>query len=551
MKVCSTCGSKYTDRISYCFNDGAVLETQVSASPFGDSAIDAPLPRNFAMQSTGATPPPAPGRVTSRRRRSLVGGGSALNPPPVPGMGMGMGAGAANLAAPPTPTGAGQSASGGQGDQFEGYDFNPEPLTFAPVQGTPRTVAPSVDEVPLDTPQADQPSDDGLDAPPPPSLGGAAPPATEPKAAPPPPKYEPPATPAATPEPAAPEDDFFANRPDPDDLSDEVRREEALAAAGPQRETTEERNKGGGIPLFVILGAGAVVFVIITGALITFGGGAALLMGTSGKGGEPVDGTDGTAIEQPSTDGTADATPDTEEPPAADTEEPPAADTDDTEDPQDTDAADPGGDDTDAADPGGTDTDEPPAADTDEPAAASDGGSSEGTGDAGTGSDGGADAASDGGSEGSGDPWGGQPPAATASEVRITSNPPGATVIIDKQNKGQTPLNIQLDHGLHTVEVSKDGYGEQKKTLDVRADQAVPFELESAARTGNVMIFMTGSKGEKVLVDGKEVGKLPARAQLTEGTHSFRIVGGDTEFTLEREVKFNSAGSAVVNLAAP
>jgi len=63
--------------------------------------------------------------------------------------------------------------------------------------------------------------------------------------------------------------------------------------------------------------------------------------------------------------------------------------------------------------------------------------------------------------------------------VRITSNPPGATVMVDDRAVGATPLELVLPAGPHNVQVEKRGFLEDTKAVEVRSgvDEEMRFRL--------------------------------------------------------------------------
>jgi hypothetical protein len=92
-------------------------------------------------------------------------------------------------------------------------------------------------------------------------------------------------------------------------------------------------------------------------------------------------------------------------------------------------------------------------------------------------------------------------------------------------------------------------WGEEAPTPKV---EVMPLVTKPAAVgvEGAVMIFMTGSRGQTVSVDGAAIGTLPARTRLWSGPHVFIVMSDDgTEMRMTRDVQFNAAGSAVINLA--
>lgn len=67
-------------------------------------------------------------------------------------------------------------------------------------------------------------------------------------------------------------------------------------------------------------------------------------------------------------------------------------------------------------------------------------------------------------------------------EIPISSNPPGATVIIDDEIKGQTPITVELERKTkkYYIEIAKDGYTTYKTYL-IR-------KTSTASSVGNFML---------------------------------------------------------------
>lgn len=63
--------------------------------------------------------------------------------------------------------------------------------------------------------------------------------------------------------------------------------------------------------------------------------------------------------------------------------------------------------------------------------------------------------------------------------VRITTDPPGADVFVDGNLQGQSPLELEIPPGSHTVRVELDGYGPSEKAVQVIAGESyvVPLTL--------------------------------------------------------------------------
>lgn len=66
--------------------------------------------------------------------------------------------------------------------------------------------------------------------------------------------------------------------------------------------------------------------------------------------------------------------------------------------------------------------------------------------------------------------------------VRVTSDPPGATVLVDGRTVGATPIELVLPAGPHAVRVEKSGFLENAEALEVRSgvDDELRFRLVAA-----------------------------------------------------------------------
>ncbi len=241
MKTCSVCGQTYSDRIDFCFSDGAVL-TEVTAldSVEPGSAIDAPMPRAMGGLLDARTP------VPRSRRRSLIGSSAPI--PGIPNLHL-----AAEDAPPlpedmdlPTPLAHSSSHEGGA-------DFMPRPLAPLPV---PESSLPE----PKDTP---------------PQVPLVCPPASEP-----PPEAPPLADPPApTPEVVAPRAEPPAS--EVPELPPSQPPQEAALAPEPQPESDR-----GGIPMLwigVIVGTILIVFIGILAVLALGGVGVFAVSSTGGR----------------------------------------------------------------------------------------------------------------------------------------------------------------------------------------------------------------------------------------------------------------------------
>jgi hypothetical protein len=66
--------------------------------------------------------------------------------------------------------------------------------------------------------------------------------------------------------------------------------------------------------------------------------------------------------------------------------------------------------------------------------------------------------------------------------LNITSTPPGATVTIDGQDVGKTPLEYRVEAGPRQVELALAGHATEAKFVDVAADAVIPIDVVLVAK---------------------------------------------------------------------
>jgi hypothetical protein len=139
----------------------------------------------------------------------------------------------------------------------------------------------------------------------------------------------------------------------------------------------------------------------------------------------------------------------------------------------------------------------------------------------------------------------------SSGTLTVTSNPPGATVILDEYNTEITPwVFTGLPTGYHTVEVIYPGY--ETYTTNVYIDTGASIEV-NADLNGQVSygsMFITSNPPEAdVYVDGNYQGSSPVTVgAMSEGSHQVELHLAGYEVLTATE--YVSAGQGtVVNLA--
>lgn len=120
----------------------------------------------------------------------------------------------------------------------------------------------------------------------------------------------------------------------------------------------------------------------------------------------------------------------------------------------------------------------------------------------------------------------------------VKTEPDGATVFVDAKNYGLTPIEIgDLEIGEHEIVISKDGYAQIIKKIDVGEE---PYTLEEILTKAISEVFInTNPKGVKVIISGKEMGVTPLTLKdINPGRYfvTFKAIGYE-DMTKSIEVK--------------
>ncbi|WP_257462797.1 TonB-dependent receptor domain-containing protein [Archangium lipolyticum] len=111
--------------------------------------------------------------------------------------------------------------------------------------------------------------------------------------------------------------------------------------------------------------------------------------------------------------------------------------------------------------------------------------------------------------------------------VRVTTEPPGAEVFVDREDlgiRGLSPQTLALTPGTHKVMVRKQGYRPTEQSISLVRGEATsqPFELELI--TGQVELTGTPEGAEvRETPDGPVVGRVPGTLSFTPGQHVLHV----------------------------
>lgn len=104
----------------------------------------------------------------------------------------------------------------------------------------------------------------------------------------------------------------------------------------------------------------------------------------------------------------------------------------------------------------------------------------------------------------------------------ITSTPLGSEILIDGKNYGQTPKNLDLLIGKHSIEISKMGYQSETQSFEVREDRTVDVNITLGRMT--TATIKSSPSNSKLYIDGAFKGNTPYTYEGEVGDHKIKLM---------------------------
>ena len=135
----------------------------------------------------------------------------------------------------------------------------------------------------------------------------------------------------------------------------------------------------------------------------------------------------------------------------------------------------------------------------------------------------------------------------------VQTNPGGAAVEIDGQQRGVTPLSLDLAPGRHTLKLSSEGNSRSMPITIAAGGHVSQFiELPRVSSVLGELRIRTEPAGAKVTVDGHAYGKSPLTVEgLAPGAHTVLLENDLGSITQEVKIEPGTTASLMVPLTTP
>ena len=87
-----------------------------------------------------------------------------------------------------------------------------------------------------------------------------------------------------------------------------------------------------------------------------------------------------------------------------------------------------------------------------------------------------------------------------AANLDVQSQPPGATVTVDGEQRGETPMSLTLDPGAYEVAISRDGYLENRQSVNLEAGIAETLSVTLTSTEAAQPVVEGGGSNLKVIL---------------------------------------------------
>jgi formylglycine-generating enzyme required for sulfatase activity len=103
------------------------------------------------------------------------------------------------------------------------------------------------------------------------------------------------------------------------------------------------------------------------------------------------------------------------------------------------------------------------------------------------------------------------------ADVEVSTNPPGAEILLDGETLGQTPASVELLAGVRELEIRKAGFRTERRTLSIVAGQPEVLPLVELQEAGGFIDIQSEPPGAAVNIAGRFEGNTPLQLEVAKG----------------------------------
>jgi hypothetical protein len=109
--------------------------------------------------------------------------------------------------------------------------------------------------------------------------------------------------------------------------------------------------------------------------------------------------------------------------------------------------------------------------------------------------------------------------------VKLTVSEPGATVAVDGQAVGTTPLSepLVIDLGTHTIAIAKPDFDPVERKVQIVGGAEVPLAVTLSARRHVAQLVVSAGDDATVVIDDTVAGKGRFDGQVAAGAHNVQV----------------------------
>ncbi|HHO47470.1 MAG TPA: PEGA domain-containing protein [Desulfobacteraceae bacterium] len=137
------------------------------------------------------------------------------------------------------------------------------------------------------------------------------------------------------------------------------------------------------------------------------------------------------------------------------------------------------------------------------------------------------------------------------SAVSLTTSPEGATVLIDGEEKGDTPVTVELPAGAHRIEYRREGYAPLAVELDVPAGGSLAPPAPVLRPAPALLSLDSSPSGATVTVDGAFQGTTPLELELSPDEEHTLTLSRQGHANIVRTVRLAPGENGSLSLILP